>query len=53
MLNNRIEPLWVSNMLGHNNLDMTLRIYTHYMPRKEKMSLEFLEKRYKNGTVGA
>lgn len=53
MLNNRIEPMWVSNMLGHDNLDMTLRIYTHYMPRKEKMSLEFLEKRYKNGTVGA
>lgn len=40
-------------MLGHNNLDMTLRIHTHYMPRKEKMSLEFLEKMYKNGTVSA
>ncbi|MFA5461867.1 MAG: tyrosine-type recombinase/integrase [Sulfurimonas sp.] len=53
MLNNRIEPLWVSNILGHENLDMTLKVYTHFMPRKEKMSLEFLEKRYKNGTVGA
>ena len=52
MLNNRIDPLWVSNTLGHGNLNMTLEIYTHYMPKKEKMSIDFLEKRYKNGTNG-
>ncbi len=52
MLNNGIEPLWVSNTLGHENLDITLRIYTHFMPRKEKMVIGFLEKRYKSGTVG-
>ena len=50
MLNNNIEPLWVSNTLGHDNLQITLNIYTHYMPKKEKMCIEFLEKRYKNGT---
>lgn len=53
MLNNNIDSLWVSNTLGHENLDITLKIYTHYMPRKEKMSIDFLEKRYKNGTKDA
>jgi len=53
MLNNNIDPLWVSATLGHENLQVTLSIYTHYMPKKEKMSIEFLEKRYKSGTLGA
>ena len=50
MLNNGIDLMWVSNTLGHENLDITLRVYTHFMPKKEKMVIEFLEKRYKNGT---
>ena len=50
MLNNEIEPLWVSNMLGHENLKITLDTYTHYIPRKSKMVLGFLDKRYKKGT---
>ncbi len=50
MLNNGIDPLWVSNTLGHENLNITLSIYTHYMPKKQKMVINFLEKRYKNGT---
>nr|WP_321266081.1 tyrosine-type recombinase/integrase [uncultured Sulfurimonas sp.] len=50
MLNNGIDPLWVSATLGHDNLQVTLNIYTHYMPKKEKMKIPFLEKRYKNGT---
>ena len=50
MLNNGIEPLWVSATLGHKSLDVTLGIYTHFMPRKEKMVIGFLEKRYKTGT---
>ncbi len=50
MLNNGIEPLWVSSTLGHENLKITLDTYTHYLPKKEKMSIGFLEKRYKNGT---
>lgn len=50
MLNNGIETLWVSNMLGHSNVTVTLSIYTHYMPKKEKMELKFLKNRYKNGT---
>lgn len=50
MLNNNIDSLWVSNTLGHENLNITLSIYTHYMPKKQKMVIDFLEKRYKNGT---
>lgn len=50
MLNNKIEPLWVSATLGHKSLDVTLSVYTHFMPRKEKMLIGFLEKRYKTGT---
>jgi len=50
MLNNNIDPMWVSNMLGHDNLNITLSTYAHFMPKKEKMELGFLEKRYKNGT---
>lgn len=50
MLNNNIDSLWVSGTLGHENLDITLRIYTHFMPRKEKMKIGFLENRYKTGT---
>ena len=50
MLNNNIEPLWVSSTLGHRDLSITLKVYTHYIPKKEKMVIGFLEKRYKNGT---
>ena len=50
MLNNGIDALWVSHTLGHENLHITLSIYTHFLPKKEKMVLPFLEKRYKNGT---
>ncbi|NOR58631.1 MAG: tyrosine-type recombinase/integrase [Sulfurimonas sp.] len=52
MLNNQIDPLWVSHTLGHKNLDITLKVYTHYLPKKEKMVIGFLEERYKNGTNG-
>jgi len=51
MLNNGIDPLWVSHTLGHENLQITYSIYTHFMPKKEKMVIGFLEKRYKNGTL--
>jgi len=50
MLNNGIKPLWVSHTLGHNNLQITLSVYTHFMPKKEKIEIEFLDNRYKNGT---
>ncbi|WP_373035502.1 tyrosine-type recombinase/integrase [Sulfurimonas sp.] len=50
MLNNGIDPMWVSNTLGHENLDITLKVYAHFMPKKEKMIIDFLDKRYKNGT---
>ena len=51
MLNNGIDTMWVSATLGHENVKITLEIYAHFLPRKEKMKMEFLEKRYKNGTV--
>ncbi len=51
MLNNGIDPMWVSATLGHENVKITLEIYAHFLPRKEKMKIEFLEKRYKNGTL--
>lgn len=50
MLNNGIDAMWVSNTLGHENLQITLKIYAHFMPKREKMSIGFLNKRYKNGT---
>ena len=50
MLNNNIEPMWVSSTLGHRDLSITLKVYAHYIPKKEKMVISFLEKRYKNGT---
>lgn len=50
MLNNGIDSLWVSATLGHENLQITLSIYTHFIPKKEKMQISFLEKRYKSGT---
>ncbi|MFK5937694.1 MAG: tyrosine-type recombinase/integrase [Sulfurimonas sp.] len=51
MLNNNIDPMWVSATLGHENVKITLEIYAHFLPRKEKMKMEFLDKRYKNGTM--
>ncbi len=30
--------------------NFTIGVYTHFMPRKEKMVIGFLEKRYKTGT---
>lgn len=51
MLNNGIDPMWVSATLGHENVKITLEIYAHFLPRKEKMKIEFLKNRYKNGTV--
>jgi integrase len=47
MLNNGIDPMWVCNTLGHESLKITLDVYGHFMPKKEKMVLPFLEKRYK------
>jgi len=35
-------PLWVSVTLGYKSLDVTLGVYTHYMPKEEKMEIGFL-----------
>jgi integrase len=50
MLNNGIDVMWVSNILGHENVQITLKIYSHFMKRDTKMKLPFLDKRYKTGT---
>lgn len=50
MLNNGIDAMWVSNTLGHENLQITLKTYAHFMPKREKMSIGFLNNRYKNGS---
>ena len=45
MLSNKENPLWVSQMLGHKSLNMTLEIYTRYI--KEEKALRkttFLDK---------
>lgn len=47
MLNNGIDTFWVSNTLGHSDTTITLNTYAHFIPRKEKMMLGFLDKRYK------
>ena len=31
MLSNKEDPLWVSQMLGHKNLNITLEKYTKYI----------------------
>ncbi len=53
MLNNNIDPMWVSRTLelGHENVKITPEIYAHFLPQKEKMKMEFLQNRYKNGTL--
>ena len=47
MLNNNIDVIWVSNMLGHSSIKVTLDTYTHYMPKKDTMKINFLDNRYK------
>lgn len=43
MLQRGEEPLWVSAMLGHKNLDITYKTYAHYLPRKEVERATFLK----------
>ena len=35
MLSNGENPLWVSQMLGHKSLDITLQKYSKYIKREE------------------
>lgn len=35
MLSNSENPLWVSQMLGHKSLDITLQKYSKYIKREE------------------
>ena len=45
MLSNKENPLWVSQMLGHKSLNMTLEIYTRYIKEeKAPRKTTFLDK---------
>ncbi|MDR0665551.1 MAG: site-specific integrase [Helicobacteraceae bacterium] len=43
MLSENEEPMWVSAMLGHKNLSITLSVYAKYIPRKEVKRAKFLD----------
>jgi site-specific recombinase XerD len=36
MLNNGIDPMWVSATLGHENVKITLEIYAHFFTTQGK-----------------
>jgi integrase len=44
MLSQSEEPMWVSAMLGHKHLAITLSIYAKYIPRPHIKRAAFLEK---------
>lgn len=44
MINYGEDMIWVSKMLGHNNLSTTLQIYTKYLEDKDKRRALFLDK---------
>jgi integrase len=42
MLSQSEEPMWVSAMLGHKNLAITLSVYAKYIPRRNILRAQFL-----------
>ncbi len=40
----------VLTTFSHENLDITLKVYAHFTPKKVKMVIDFLENRCKNAT---
>jgi integrase len=44
MLSEGEEPMWVSAMLGHKNLAITLGVYAKYIPRPHIQRAAFLDK---------
>lgn len=42
MLQNQEEPLWVAQMMGHKNLNITYAVYARYIARKNLKRAEFL-----------
>ena len=43
MLSRGEEPMWVSVMLGHENLSTTLKNYTKYLPNQKRERAGFLK----------
>ena len=43
MLQRGEEPMWVSKMLGHTNLNITLNHYAKYLPQSVENRAKFLQ----------
>lgn len=43
MLSQGEEPMWISQMLGHKDLNTTYKTYSHYVPKQEKERARFLK----------
>ncbi|MFP5998212.1 tyrosine-type recombinase/integrase, partial [Helicobacter pylori] len=43
MLSQGEEPLWISQTLGHKDLNTTYNTYSHYIPKQDKERAEFLK----------
>jgi hypothetical protein len=43
MLSEGVNPMWVSFMLGHKNLAITLSIYAKYIPIEEIDRAKFVD----------
>lgn len=43
MLSQGEEPMWISQTLGHKDLNTTYKTYSHYIPKQDKERAEFLK----------
>ncbi len=43
MLSQGEEPMWVSKMLGHKDLNTTYSAYSHYIPQQDRERAKFLK----------
>ncbi len=43
MLSHGEEPLWISQTLGHKDLNTTYSTYSHYIPKQDKERAKFLK----------
>ncbi|CRI32455.1 site-specific integrase [Helicobacter ailurogastricus] len=46
MLSRGEDPLWVSHTLGHKNLEITYRVYAHYIKKEHTTHATFLDKEF-------
>ncbi|WQS64268.1 site-specific integrase [Helicobacter pylori] len=43
MLSQGEEPMWISQTLGHKDLNTTYKTYSHYIPKQDKERAKFLK----------